>query len=96
MRRQATSHELDRDVLNEVIWGVERMSRFVPAATCLVQAIAAYILLNQAGQATDLRVGVAKNKTGTFLAHAWLEYQGAVLLGDRNSPSRFTTLPLFE
>ena len=95
-RRTTKRQEVDHDAVNRVIWNVERASRLVPAATCLVQAIAAQILLSQIGEIADLRIGVARDETGGFQAHAWLEYQGEVVIGGSKSRSRFTTLPLFE
>ena len=96
MLRRVTRAALDHDAVNQVIWSVERVSRIVPAATCLVQAIAAQILLSQLGQAAELRIGVARDASGEFQAHAWLEYEGQVVIGGSKSRSRFTTLPLFE
>lgn len=64
----------------ELALAVRRASRLVPAATCLVQCLAAAWLLRGAGFAPELKLGV---RTGTegFGAHAWLEYAGEVLIG---------------
>jgi hypothetical protein len=60
---------------------VERVSHFVPAAACLTQALAAHVLLRRRGVLTRLHIGVAKDKEQRFMAHAWVESQGEVVIG---------------
>jgi hypothetical protein len=55
--------------------------------TCLVQALALKYLAPE----THLRIGVA-NQNG-FEAHAWVEYQGQVILGDVPD---FAFVPIWE
>lgn len=56
-------------------------SRFVPRATCLSQALAAWVLLGRNGFVCRLCIGVAKDSAGAR-AHAWLEDgQGTILIG---------------
>lgn len=69
---------------------VARAARVIPGATCLVQALAAEWLLARAGYRTTVRFGVARRGAG-IEAHAWLEYDGRVLLGGEESP-RFAML----
>jgi hypothetical protein len=57
---------------------------------CLVQAIAAEAILNMAGYPCELRIGVTR-RSGEFLAHAWIEIQGEVLVG-KFEPGFFTPL----
>lgn len=56
-------------------------SRYVPRATCLVQALAGYILFSKYGYNTQIKVGVL-SEDGVFEAHAWLEHGGSVVLGE--------------
>jgi hypothetical protein len=56
-------------------------SRYVPRATCLVQALAGYILFSKYGYTTSIKIGVL-NEKGEFEAHAWLEHEGGVVLGE--------------
>ena len=56
--------------------------RVVPAATCLPQALAAEALLTRGGLPADLRIGVMKEASGKLLAHAWVESDGRVVVGD--------------
>lgn len=63
------------------ILALRRASRVVPRATCLAQAIAGKTLLARRGHRSTLRFGVAK-KGEDFEAHAWLESDGKVIVGD--------------
>jgi hypothetical protein len=63
-----------------VAWAVAVASRFVPKATCLVQALAGQALLARRGHAARLHIGVSKPE-GRFEAHAWLEDEGRPILG---------------
>lgn len=56
-------------------------SRFVPCSSCLVQAVAAQWMLRRENWASDLHVGVVKTPNGGLLAHAWVECEGAVVVG---------------
>lgn len=77
----------------EISWAVDCVSRAVPGATCLTQALAAQILLSRRGHASRLRIGVARGPGGGLLAHAWLETNGVVVLGGSNLES-YTPLNL--
>jgi hypothetical protein len=48
------------------MWAVRSTARFVPAASCLTQAITAQILLAHHGEKTCLRIGVTKDEKGEF------------------------------
>jgi hypothetical protein len=73
-----------------VAWAVETAARAVPRATCLSQALAADAMLRRAGRTPTLRIGVAK-EGGSLEAHAWLELDGSVLVGDHDL-HRYTPL----
>jgi hypothetical protein len=78
--------------LEKRIAAVQLAARFVPAATCLTQAIAAQILLARAGHTPALRIGVL-TKSGHFKAHAWVECQGRIVIGEVAGLSDFKMLP---
>jgi len=73
-----------------VAWAVAVASRYVPKATCLVKALAGQALLARRGQPCRLHIGVAKPE-GRVAAHAWLEWEGRVLLGGSEA-DRYTHL----
>jgi len=56
-------------------------ARYIPRATCLVQALAGYILFSKYGYTTSIKIGVL-NENGEFEAHAWLENGNSVVLGE--------------
>jgi hypothetical protein len=65
----------------DVVWAVRRVSRAIPGATCLTQALAAQLLLARRGHSSRLRIGVARARGGGLRAHAWLESEGVVVIG---------------
>jgi len=64
-------------------------SRYVPRATCLVQALAGYILFSKYGYNPSIKIGVL-TENGEFEAHAWLEHGEKVVLGE--SEKNFKTI----
>ena len=68
--------------VDRVIWALMAAGRaFPPAGTCLTEALAGYVLLGRRGYSTDLRIGVTRDAGGRFLAHAWLEKGGLIVIG---------------
>jgi hypothetical protein len=74
-------------------WAVRAASRRVPRASCLTQALALEGLLAEFGQQGVVRIGVARGPDGTFEAHAWLEHDGRVLIGEVPDMDRFAVMP---
>lgn len=66
---------------------IGRAARFVPRASCLTQALALQSVLSSCGEVSSLVLGVDKStKPGAkinFEAHAWIEWQGRVIIGGR-------------
>jgi Transglutaminase-like superfamily len=75
-----TTEHLARDV--------RVVSSYVPRATCLTQALAGRILLTHYGYPAIVHVGVtrAEGAGNTFHAHAWLESDGKVIIGESEVP----------
>ena len=79
--------------VQKIARSVKLMSRYVPAATCLVQALVTVALLEEAGVPACLRIGVDKTTAGKFEAHAWVESMGKVVIGGTDvDVSRYTVL----
>jgi hypothetical protein len=76
----------------QVAWAVRVVSRVVPGASCLTQALAAQALLARSSEPPRLRIGVAQNGDGVFRAHAWLEARGRVIIGG-GELGRYARLP---
>ena len=84
----------DQPSASRIVWAVRVASRYVPAATCLPQALAVRILLKQQGYPARLHIGVAKVESAQLEAHAWVESQGRVVVGNLDDLSCYTPLPL--
>lgn len=77
-----------------IAWAVKAASPYVPRATCLTQAFAAHVLLGNYGWDNHhLSIGVAKGTDGRLQAHAWIEHDGSILVGDMPGLTRFVALP---
>jgi hypothetical protein len=81
------------ETLDRLTWALKIAGRTVPAASCLTQALAGALILCRNGYRPTLRLGVTKNKSGKFLAHAWLEHEGAIVIGDLRDLSRYASFP---
>ncbi|BCM90923.1 hypothetical protein IAD21_02786 [Abditibacteriota bacterium] len=64
---------------------IRRAARFVPAASCLTQALSLQTVLSRSGENCAIILGVDThsnpNARLNFEAHAWIEWQGRVLIG---------------
>lgn len=65
--------------LEDLVWSVKTASHLL-GSSCLANAIAGQILLSRHNHPSRLRVGVFKDDK--FEAHAWLEVEGRVVLGE--------------
>jgi hypothetical protein len=80
--RHGTDGQRDGTARDRTIWAVETASRHFPAiSTCLTQALAIHVLLARQGCKSILRIGVKRDTDGKFIAHAWLEKDGIILIG---------------
>ena len=72
---------------------VRRASRVIPGSRCLPQALATHTMLARRGIASDVRFGVARDGQRGFEAHAWVELDGAVVIGKLRDLHRYEPLP---
>ena len=79
---------------DQLSWAVRAISRYVPRATCLVQAMVLHIMLRQEGLPSRIRIGVSQG-AGHFEAHAWVECQDRVVIGD-SGLQRYTPMMVWE
>jgi hypothetical protein len=93
----ALPRQLQRFSIQELIWAVEKSTQFTPGgAMCLARALTTKILMKQQGYDAELKIGVTKDASGVFKAHAWIEYQGEVTIGNLPDLSSFQALPAVE
>jgi hypothetical protein len=92
----AKLRDTDHVSVGEVTWAVEKAGRFMPrAATCLSLALTAQVLLLRRGHEAVVHIGVAKGGAEQFLAHAWVESGGKIVIGDHEL-ERYTPMASLE
>ena len=90
LRRQRAS-------VPDLVWAVQVASRrLLRTNPCLTEALALWGLLRHHGYETELRIGVARDQSAGFQAHAWVERNGEVLIGGERSPDTYVPLPAFD
>ncbi len=89
---QADASGADPQDVDFVVWAVRRAARRVPKGNCLPQALVARRMLAKRGLGCQTFVGALLEPDGSLLAHAWLERDGEVILGDLPDLNRFTPL----
>lgn len=76
-----------------IVWAIEHASRMVPRANCLTRALVLQYLLGRNGHGSIIRVGVAQSDVAVFEAHAWVLYEGGVIMGGTAEEiSRYTPI----
>lgn len=87
----------DRPTPATIARAVDRARRHVPGQyRCLPVAYSAHLLLHRHGHGSRVHVGVAHDSQGKVEAHAWVECEGRVLVGDLPDLKRFVSLPALE
>ena len=75
------------------VWAAERVGGWLlKDRACLTQALAARWLLSRAGYPSEVRIGGRRDETGAFKAHAWLVYEGRVVVGGANSTQTYAEM----
>lgn len=86
------SAAVNSERVQTIVGYVKTVSRYVPRASCLTQALAALLLLRESGQTVEMKIGVAKDDRSGLIAHAWLEKDGQIILGAVPDQRRYVTL----
>jgi hypothetical protein len=81
-----------RRPIERLLWAIAVAGRHVPGTACLSLALAGRMMLNRYGYPAHIHIGVAKDHTGSFGAHAWLESEGTIVIGGEESASLFAPL----
>lgn len=85
----------DREEMRAIIQAIERIGQWLAPLriNCLPQALVGHRLLGRRGFDVQLKIGVLKHPGDQLAAHAWLEYQGQVILGDLRGLEQFAAFP---
>jgi Transglutaminase-like superfamily len=81
--RKSTGRSSSEEI-RRIAWAIAAAARRLPArTTCLVEALAADAMFRRRGCACELRFGVRPpvSAHGPLAAHAWIEHDGIVVLG---------------
>lgn len=92
IRPRRTSTYNDPTTVTRLVRAVRSAARLVPRATCLTQAIALQYLLARSGRAGEIHIGVRRDTSGKFIAHAWVELDGVVVIGGGEDLASFVPL----
>lgn len=79
----ALSKASDIRRIQQITKAIRVMSRYTPwKSTCMVRAVAALKMLEKRGIESTLYMGVARDKQGQMIAHAWLRSGAHYVSGD--------------
>ena len=76
----------------DIVRAVHASARPFGGATCLADALVAYTMLNRRRYAARLHIGVRHGEARALEAHAWVECDGAVVIGDVPELARYARL----
>jgi hypothetical protein len=77
-------------------WAVQGAAARTPwPSTCLVQSLAAYLMLRRQGVASVVYLGVAKDAAGEFIAHSWLRCGERIVTGG-GSYQRYSVIAAYR
>lgn len=99
--RAFVPHTAERYAHRAMAWRLARAvsaaARFVPGATCLTQALSLRLLLAMRGYASEMHVGVTRDDSNRFTAHAWLVSDGQIVIGGTEAElSKYSRLTEFS
>ncbi|MEZ4867912.1 MAG: lasso peptide biosynthesis B2 protein [Caldilineaceae bacterium] len=86
-------HIVATSTVDQWVWAINAVGRHLPGMTCLVQAYALHFVLARCGIRTRLQIGILRSRHGQIEAHAWVEHQGAILIGNLPNLVEYTRLP---
>ncbi|MBW4616713.1 MAG: lasso peptide biosynthesis B2 protein [Desmonostoc vinosum HA7617-LM4] len=82
--------------IDKIVWAVEVSSHYMPGGVkCLARALTGQVFMSRHGYTSNLCIGVAKSEAGELKAHAWLENQGQVVIGNVADLSHFSQMASF-
>lgn len=92
---QFNPHEIvcSEELTDKIVWRVEISSQLSPGGVkCLARALLVHTLMKRAGFNPILRIGVTDNPLKNFQAHAWVEYEGKIVIGNLPDLKKYSVL----
>ena len=71
----------DRPDTAKIAWAVAAVNRIL-RGDCLPIALATELMLRRYGYPAELKIGAGRDREAGFIAHAWVESEGRVVIGD--------------
>ncbi|MEO6285016.1 MAG: lasso peptide biosynthesis B2 protein [Dyadobacter sp.] len=91
-----TSKEFSQEQIDMTVWAVDTAANLLPLELlCLPRALATKYLLRGAPSLT-LEIGVEINPAKKFEAHAWIEKNGTIIIGDWPTSISYQRLWVWE
>lgn len=82
--------------LNDIVRAVNISTHYMPGgAKCLARALTTQVLMKRQGYSPQLYIGVAKGEQGQLEAHAWIEYDQKIVIGELLNLSRYMPMSLY-
>lgn len=79
--------------LDDIVRAVNISTRYMPGgAKCLARALTTQVLMKRQSYMPQLHIGVAKGEQGQLEAHAWIEYDQKIIIGELQNLSQYMPL----
>jgi hypothetical protein len=75
-----------------ITWAGGAAARRIGTTTCLGRALVVHTMLRRHGHAAILRIGVRRDGAASFEAHAWVECNGVVVIGELPEMAAYAVL----
>jgi hypothetical protein len=83
--------------LENIIWALNMSTHYIPGgAKCLARALTCRVFMSRYNYTSQLYIGVAKGEDEGLKAHAWIESQGQVVVGNLPDLCEFKKLVSFS
>lgn len=91
-RRRSPNARCGAKTSEQLAATVVRTSRWIPGTSCLTEALCCHHLLRVNDFNASLVIGLERQGTGNLQAHAWVELDDVVVLGDNGRLDVYTPL----
>lgn len=94
--KSETKKDLNPQQISEVVWAVNTAANVIPLElVCLPRALATKYLLRKV-PLLSLEIGIEINPDKAFEAHAWVEKEGEIIIGDWSDSVSYQRLWVWE
>lgn len=94
--KSETKKDLNPQQISEVVWAVNTAANVIPLElVCLPRALATKYLLRKV-PSLSLEIGIEINPDKAFEAHAWVEKEGEIIIGDWSDSISYQRLWVWE